>query len=115
MAVATAGPASGAHPAAPSTQAAPNCAALHPADLIPLRSAERNWNFVCSSQHRPSAVPLSGGGGPPGFGIYNLAMTYDAHDGYLLLLGATGVGPNNGTQTWTFVHDNWTQLTPSMS
>jgi len=93
----------------------PDCAKLHPADLIPARVAERDWNVYCSSQHRPAVPAASGGSGPPGFGIYNLAMTYDAHDGYVLLLGATGVGPLNGTETWGYVGDTWFEISSTSS
>jgi len=46
---------------------------------------------------------------------YDFEMTYDAADGYLILLGATSTGVGGGqgpTEMWTYVNGNWTQLHP---
>jgi hypothetical protein len=41
--------------------------------------------------------------------------TWDAHDGYVLLFGGSAIGvPGFGSaQTWTFVHNQWTERFPS--
>ncbi len=100
------------------------CATQHPAMVYPLRPHELATNLYCSfSAGRPlppTGVPTSaahpkGGAGPPQFGMYNLQLAYDAYDGYLVLFGATGSGPLNGTETWTFSNGSWAQLHPATS
>ncbi len=48
------------------------------------------------------------------------SMTYDAHDGFVVLFGGEGKSEGNYlnttylTDTWSFVHGNWTNLTPGI-
>lgn len=48
---------------------------------------------------------------------YDFEMTFDAADGYVLLLGAVAGTPGTGavgaTQTWSFHAGNWTRLHPA--
>ncbi|MCI4321432.1 MAG: hypothetical protein L3K18_05340 [Thermoplasmata archaeon] len=93
----------------------PDCSRIAPSDLVPLRPAERNWNVYCSNLHGPTGSSGSSQY-PQGFGIYNLAMTDDPYDGYVVLLGANGgSGRMNGTETWTFSNGLWTQIASPQS
>jgi hypothetical protein len=91
--------------------------------MFPLRPHERAVNLECSASALgplpPAGLgrgsPAAGGSAPPGFGIYNLQMTYDSAIGAILLLGATGIGSLNGTETWMFSGGSWSQLSPSHS
>ncbi|MDE1820195.1 MAG: PKD domain-containing protein [Euryarchaeota archaeon] len=99
-----------------------SCDQTHPAMMFPLRPLELSNNLRCSQSvlgplppegELGRALSTTGGASPPGFVIYDSAMTYDAADGYVLLLGATGSGPENGTETWTYHAGVWTELFPS--
>ncbi|MCI4331414.1 MAG: hypothetical protein L3K19_06165 [Thermoplasmata archaeon] len=110
------------HPraAAPSS---PDCSRLHPSESFPLRPHERAVDLECAASALGPLPPAgmdrptlsSAGTRPPGFGIYNLQMTYDTALGAVLLLGATGSGTLNGTETWAFSAGSWTQLAPAHS
>jgi len=98
------------------------CSHEHPAMIYPLRVSELSTNLECSSLIGPQpngGISPNGGASsgraPPRFGMYNMQLAYDAADGYLLLFGATGAGPQNGTETWTYHGGTWTNLnlTPS--
>jgi hypothetical protein len=78
----------------------------------------------CAAEEAAADIPSSSGTPgwtptlqiPPGFEAYNLAMTYDSADGYLLLFGSIGgTGPLGGTETWTYAHGVWAQLNLSTS
>ncbi|MCI4372189.1 MAG: hypothetical protein L3K02_00875, partial [Thermoplasmata archaeon] len=109
------------------TQAVPlqnSCERVRASELLPTRASDRAATLRCAANAAAgSAAPSSGAPGwsgaptlPPGFEIYNQALTYDAADGYLLLFGSVGgSGPLNGTETWTYAAGVWTQLHPATS
>ncbi len=93
--------------------------------VYPLRPAELEANLRCSTSLLGPLPPstlsanshaAAAGSSAPSFGIYNMQLTYDAADHYLVLLGASG-GPGalNGTQTWAFSNGTWRQLSPTAS
>ena len=98
------------------------CDQKHPSMAFPLRPAELAVNLACSYQSlvgplMPSSAEaryqgVATGSLPPQFGIYNLQMTYDAADKMVILFGATGSGPLNGTETWAFAGGHWVELSP---
>ena len=109
---------------ADNSQTPAYCSGMHPAEMFPLRPLERARNLACSDSilgPLPPGLTLTSPAGtsstayPPGFGIYNLQLTYDSADGYLLLFGATGVGSLNGTQTWSFSGGVWSDVKPIQS
>ncbi|HKV90010.1 MAG TPA: kelch repeat-containing protein [Thermoplasmata archaeon] len=46
---------------------------------------------------------------------WRAAMTWDAADGYAVMFGGTNAAGTAYTDTWSFVHHNWTKLTVSGS
>lgn len=95
------------------------CKEDHPSIVFPLRVSELDENLACSQSvigpmpnvHIPGGNNSSYSGSlPPQFGLYNMQLADDPADGYMVLLGATGSGPLNGTQTWTFRDGNWSHL-----
>ena len=95
------------------------CKKDHPSMVFPLRISELDENLACSQSVLgpfPNAkvpgfyTPSVGGTLPPKFGLYNMQLANDPADGYMVLLGATGNGSLNGTQTWVFQRDTWTHL-----
>ena len=53
---------------------------------------------------------------PPPQALYDFEMTYDASDGYVLLLGTTtaGGGSQGTTDLWTYSNDTWAPLHPAV-
>jgi hypothetical protein len=101
-----------------------DCLAFRPSEQMPTRAVDRVPTMECDAAEAATfASPTSGTAGwipgvdePPGFETYNVAITYDSADGYLLLFGATGgIGPLNGTETWTYSGGQWTELHPGNS
>jgi hypothetical protein len=101
-----------------------NCSLVRPSELLPNRLSDRIAVQQCAAReaaaHAPAVVGASGWEPtpnlPPGFETYNMALTYDSADGYLLLYGSVGgSGPLNGTETWTYEGGVWSQLHPANS
>src|SRR5271170_6765146 len=98
-----------------------SCGSVRPSELVPTRATDRATELACAARvASANTVAAAGSPGwestiatPPGFELYNLALTYDAADGYLLLFGATGSGSLEGTQTWEYAEGVWTQLHPT--
>jgi hypothetical protein len=99
------------------------CASVRPSELLPTRATDRAAELACAARVAAANVVAAAGSPgwestittPPGFELDNLALTYDSADGYLLLFGATGAGPLDGTQTWAYAGGTWTQLHPTRS
>ncbi|MCI4373437.1 MAG: kelch motif-containing protein, partial [Thermoplasmata archaeon] len=60
---------------------------------------------------RATSYPTTGNSPPP---TSYAAATFDAGDGYLLMFGGNDVDGNANSFTWSFVHNNWTNLTGSI-
>jgi hypothetical protein len=107
-----------------STDSLAYCTLVRPSELLPNRLSDRLATQQCAARkaaaYAPSTAPPSGWEPtpvvPPGFETYNMALTYDAADGYLLLFGSVGgSGPLNGTETWTYAGGVWSQQHPATS
>ncbi len=101
-----------------------SCTLVRPSELLPTRPAEQAVTRACAAEEAADQASTSTSGSgweqsplvPPGFVTYNMALTYDASDGYLLLFGSVGgTGPLDGTETWTYAGGVWTQLHPANS
>jgi Galactose oxidase, central domain len=58
-----------------------------------------------------TSYPTTGVSPPP---TSYAAATFDSGDGYLLMFGGNDVNGNPTDATWTFIHNNWTDLTDSI-
>ncbi len=67
------------------------------------------WKFV-GGVWTNLTTKLTGGVSPPG--TTDAAMTYDAHDGYVLMFGGYGTAAYLAT-TWSYLDGKWTDLTGS--
>ncbi|MGA8275311.1 MAG: kelch repeat-containing protein [Thermoplasmata archaeon] len=70
-------------------------------------SHDRSITSVASA----TSYPTTGTSPPP---TSYAAATFDAADGYVLMFGGNDVTGNPISTTWTFVHNNWTNLTSSI-